>query len=146
MIGRYPCVIDLRNLAVRSAGSLERVTDDFVERGWLSRSNEAWRVGPIQMPPGLPSFLEGAAAMRATMPDDGRATVVVTMPTAPSAIRPTLAGTGLAHAALVATEEIFERVAGFAVTSLTIMTPFLNDDGLIVVLTSFAAHAHRGGI
>ena len=137
MIGRHGSVIDLQNLVIRSAGSLERVTDDFVERGWLSRIAEAWLVGPIQMPVGLPSFLEGAAAMRAIVPDDGRATAVVTMPTAPSAIRPALGGTGLAYAALVATQETFEKVADSAVNSLTIMTPFLNDDGLIVVLNLF---------
>ena len=137
MVGRHGSVIDLQNLVIRSAGSLERVTDDFVQRGWLSPLDEAWMVGPIQVPAGLPSFLEGAAAMRAIVPDDGRATAVVTMPTAPSAIRPALAGTGLAYAALVATQETFEKIADSAVNGLTIMTPFLNSDGLIVVLELF---------
>lgn len=75
--------------------------------------------------------------MRALVPDDGHATAVVTMPTAPSAIGPALAGTGLAHAALVSTEEALQRVADAAVNRLTIMTPFLNLDGLIVVVGLF---------
>jgi phosphatidylserine/phosphatidylglycerophosphate/cardiolipin synthase-like enzyme len=62
---------------------------------------------------------------------------VVTMPTAPSAIGPALLGTGLAHAALVSTDEALGRVAGAAVNRLTVMTPFLNSDGLVAALGLF---------
>ena len=137
MAGRYDDLIDLRHLSVQSAGSLERVTQNFSHRGWLSREHGAWRVGPAQAPQGLISFLEGAAAMRAVAPDDSRATAVVTMPTAPSAIGPALSGTGLAHAALVSTEDALRRVADAAVNRLTVMTPFLNADGLTAVLGLF---------
>lgn len=75
--------------------------------------------------------------MRALVPDDGRATAVVTMPTAPSAIGPALLATGLAHAALVSTDEALGRIAGAAVNRLTVMTPFLNLDGLAAVLGLF---------
>ena len=137
IVGRQAAVVDLRNLTTPSAGSLKRVTDDFVGRGWLSPVDGAWSVGPNQIPMGLASFLEGAAAMSAILPDDGRATAVVTMPRAPSAIGLALPGTGLAHAALVATQETFEKVADTAITSLTVMTPFLNHDGLVIALDLF---------
>jgi hypothetical protein len=137
MAGRHNELFDLQHLAIRSAGSLERVTRDFVDRGWLRHEIGGWRVGPTQIPEGLVSFLEGAAAMRAIVPDDGRAIAVVTMPTAPSAIGPALMGTGVAHASLVSTEVALQRVSDAAINRLTVMTPFLNLDGLVAVLGLF---------
>jgi PLD-like domain len=136
MISRHATIVDLLNLAGQSPGSVQRVTDDFSRRGWVSRDNGGWFLGPNQIPIGLSSFLEGAAAMCASMPNDGHATTVVTMPLSPSAIGSALPGTGLAHAALVS-HETFERVADGAVNSLTIMRPFLNHDGLIMALGLF---------
>ena len=52
-------------------------------------------------------------------------------------LAPALLGTGLAHAALTTTEETFEKIAESAVNKLTVMTPFLNSDGLITVLRLF---------
>lgn len=75
--------------------------------------------------------------MRAALPDDGRAVAVVTMPTAPSAIGPALAAAGPAYAALVTTEEALQRVSDAAVGKLTVMTPFLNSDGLSAVIGLF---------
>jgi hypothetical protein len=137
MAGRHGSSIDLYSLGDQPIGAVKRVTDDFIARGWLSRSEAGWSVGPSHPPFDLVSFLEGAAAMRAAMPDDGRATAVVTMPPPPSAIGAALPATGLAHAALVSTEETFERLADAATNSLTIMTPFLNDDGLTIALELF---------
>jgi hypothetical protein len=146
MAGRYSTAIDIYNLADWPTAAVQRVTTDFVARDWLRRLDAGWLVGPSQIPPGLASFLEGAAAMRAIMPDDGRATAVVTMPPAPSAIGAALPATGLAHAALVATRETFERLAAAAANSFTIMTPFLNDEGLVIALDLFgrtrAHHKH----
>lgn len=144
MAGRQGNAIDVFNLADCSPAAIHRVTTDFVTRGWLSRLNTGWLVGPGQIPPGLALFLDGAAAMRAIMPDDGRATAVVTMPPSPSAIGASLPATGLAHAALVTTQETFERLADAAVSSFTIMTPFLNDDGLAIAIDLFRrTHATR---
>mgnify|MGYP000917382488 CR=1 FL=1 len=137
MIGRHGRSIDFYNLRDRPIGAIQRATNDFVARGWLSRSDVGWLVGPDHLPFELASFLEGAAAMRAAMPDDGRATAVVTMPLSPSAIGAALPATGLAHVALVSTTEAFERLADAATNSLTIMTPFLNDDGLAIALGLF---------
>lgn len=137
MFGRHNDLIDLKGLQIPPAGSIDRVTRDFVDRGWLSQEHGAWRVGPAHMPSGIISFLEGAAAMRAALPDDGRAIAVVTMPTAPSAIGPALSRAGLAYAALVSTEETLQQVADAAVNKLTVMTPFLNTDGLSAVIGLF---------
>jgi hypothetical protein len=144
MSRRHGSVLDFYGLTDLPAGTKRRVTSDFVARGWLSRCDGGWLVGPNHIPSGLASFLEGASAMRAIMPDDGRATAVVTMPPTPSAIGPALLATGLAHAALVPTKDTFERLADAAANSFTIMTPFLNDDGLAIALDLYRrTHATR---
>lgn len=144
MAGRQGCAIDVHNLADWPAAAIHRVTSDFVARGWLSCTDTGWTIGPGQMPSGLASFLDGAAAMRAVMPDEGMATTVVTMPPWPSAVGAVLPTTGLAYAALVPTKDTFEKLADAAVSSFTIMTPFLNDEGLVVALDLFRrTHARR---
>jgi hypothetical protein len=135
--GRVGNTIDSSSLPDQSAGALQRVTDDFIARGWLSRTVGGWSVGPANPPSGLAAFLEGAAAMRTAMPDDGRATTVVTMPPPPSIVGAALPATGLAHAGLVPTQEAFMRLADAATRSFTIMTPFLNDQGLAITLRLF---------
>lgn len=136
--GRHGYAIDIHNLADWPAAAVQRVTSDFVARGWLSRTDAGWQIGPGQMPPGLASFLDGAAAMRAIMPDEGMATAVVTMPpSSPSAIGAALPATGLAYAALVHTKDALEKLADAAASNFTIMTPFLNDEGLAIALDLF---------
>jgi hypothetical protein len=137
MAGRQGHAIDVHNLADWPAAAIQRATSDFVTRGWLSRTGTGWQIGPGQMPSGLASFLDGAAAMRAIMPDEGMATTVVTMPPWPSANGAALPTTGLAYAALVPTKDTFEKLADAAASSFTIMTPFLNDEGLIIALDLF---------
>src|SRR5208337_1398611 len=66
-----------------------------------------------------------------------QAVAIVTMPPTPSAVGLALPATGLAHAALMATQEVFERLADRAVNSLTVMTPFLNDEGLAAAFQLF---------
>jgi hypothetical protein len=80
MAGRQGYSIDVHNLADWPAAAIQRVTSDFVTRGLLSRTDTGWRIGPGQIPFGLASLLNGAAAMRAIMLDEGMATTVVTMP------------------------------------------------------------------
>ncbi|MGA2637952.1 phospholipase D-like domain-containing protein [Methylocella sp.] len=144
MVNRQGGTIDIYNLADWPAAAIHRVTTDFVARGWLRRTDTGWKIGPGQIPPGLASFLDGAAAMRAVTPDDSNATAVVTMPPSPSAIGAALPATGLAYAALVSTKETFERLADAAGSSFTIMTPFLNDEGLVITLDLFRrTRAHR---
>jgi phosphatidylserine/phosphatidylglycerophosphate/cardiolipin synthase-like enzyme len=137
MTGRQGYVIDVHNLTDWPAAAIQRVTSDFVARGWLNRAETGWRIGPRQMPSGLASFLDGAAAMRAILPDEGMATVVVTMPPSPSAIGAALPATGLAYAALVHTKVALEKLADAAASSFTIMTPFLNDEGLVIAVELF---------
>jgi hypothetical protein len=137
MAGRQGYAIDIHNLADWPPAAIQRVMSDFVARGWLSQTDTGWQVAPGQMPLGLASFLDGAAAMRAIMPDEGMATTVVTMPPSPSAIGAALPATGLAYAALVHTKDTFEKLADAAASSFTIMTPFLNDEGLVIALDLF---------
>lgn len=66
------------------------------------------------------------------------ATAIVTMPPPPSAIAAALSQTGLAYASLVSTKDALQTVADMAVDTFTIMTPFLNPEGLQFVQTLFA--------
>jgi hypothetical protein len=59
------------------------------------------------------------------------------MPPPPSAIAVALSQTGLAHASLVSTKEALQTVADKAIDTFTIMTPFLNHDGLQFLLELF---------
>jgi len=119
-------------------GVAARVGEDFVQRGWLVRAPAGWRAADSgTLPEGLAAFLDGAAAMRSVVWGESRAVPVVTLPAAPSAIGQALPAAGVAHAALIPTAEAFERIADAAAASLTIMSPFLNDEGLAWALTTF---------
>jgi hypothetical protein len=128
---------DVESVAFTSRSALARVAADFVRGSWLTIVPGGWRIGPLTVPPGVVSFLEGAAAMRANDPDKETSVAVVTMPPPPSAIAAALPQTGLAHASLVSTRDALESVAEKAVDSFTVMTPFLNRDGLGFVLKLF---------
>jgi hypothetical protein len=114
-----------------SPGVAARVAGDFVSRGWLVQGAMGWRA-PAKgtLPEDLASFLDGAAAMRSANPTDSSAAAVVTMPPLPSAVGRALPAIGIAHAGLIPTSEAFERVADAASVSLTVMTPFVNEEGL----------------
>jgi hypothetical protein len=129
--------VDERSLPGIPRSALLRAAADFVRRGWLMRDGNAWRVAPGGMPEALPAFLEGAAAVQAMLTDTGTATAAVTMPVAPSAISTALLATGLTHAGLRTTSQAMERVADAATASLTVMTPFLNTDGLAFATALF---------
>lgn len=130
--------IDGASLPAMPRVTLARVASDFVHRGWLSPIASGWRAGPTALPNGVVPFLEGAAAMRAH--DEGRetATAIVTMPPPPSAIALALSQTGMAYASLVSTKDALETVADKAGDTFTIMTPFLNPEGLRLVQQLFA--------
>ncbi len=129
--------IDANSITFASRSALARVAADFVRRSWLTIIPTGWRVGPVVIPQGVVSFLEGAAAMRANDPDKETSIAVVTMPPSPSAIATALPQTGLAHASLVSTRDALERVAEKAIDSFTVMTPFLNQEGLGFVTELF---------
>jgi hypothetical protein len=129
--------IDADSVTFASRPALVRVAADFVGRRWLTAVPNGWRVGPLWVPDGVVPFLEGAAAMRANNPDEETSTAVVTMPPAPSAIAAALPTSGMAYASLLSTRDALQTVAEKAVDSLTVMTPFLNRDGLSFVLSLF---------
>jgi phosphatidylserine/phosphatidylglycerophosphate/cardiolipin synthase-like enzyme len=129
--------IDSSSVAFASRSALANVAADFVRRSWLTVSLTGWHVGPLSIPQGVVLFLEGAAAMRSNDPDKETSTAVVTMPPFPSAIASALSQTGLAYASLVSTRDALISVAEKAVGDFTVMTPFLNQDGLGFVLELF---------
>lgn len=137
IVDRPGGTIDADSVTFASRPALVRVASDFVRRQWLTDVTDGWRVGPLPIPGGVVPFLEGAAAMRANNPDEETSVAVVTMPPAPSAIAAALPTSGLAYASLLSTRDALQTVAEKAVDSLTVMTPFLNTDGLSFVLSLF---------
>jgi hypothetical protein len=129
--------LDASRLRNAPAGAAQRVLRDFVGRRWITAEGEGWVCGPGLVPAGVPAFLDGAAAMYAAMPHDGRATTVVTFPTSSGGIVRALPRTGFSYAGLMSSEEAFDRIADAATTRLTVLTPFLNDNGLDDVLELF---------
>lgn len=138
IMARTTGVFDARSLDAASSASLERIATDFLNRRWLVAEGPIWRAGAVPIPEGVPSFLEGAAAMLDILPIEGRATAAVTLPVAPSAIERALPLTGVNYAHLIDTDEALERVARAAQSQFTVMTPFLNEPGLTRALQMFA--------
>lgn len=139
--GRAGKPIHSRDFDNIPSSAIERVANDFCSRRWITPAVAGWRVTARDewhaMPEGVPDFLHGAAAMRRLL-DSGRwAIAAVTMPQPPSALANALPSTGMAHAGLVSTQDAMCRVADSAMESLTVMTPFLNVDGLGIALQLF---------
>lgn len=120
-----------------SAASVERAACDFQRRGWLAADEGRWRPSSVPMPAGLGAFLSGAAAMRDSLAADAETIAVVTLPAAPSAIARALPAEGPVHASIGRTHEAIEGIAQSAVTSLTIMSPFVNREGAEFVMRMF---------
>ncbi|MGX5668835.1 phospholipase D-like domain-containing protein [Rhizobium daejeonense] len=79
--------------------------------------------------------------MRASILSEAQAEAVVTLPIAPSAIARVLPAEGPIHASLVKTDEAIEKIAKTALRSLTIMSPFVNREGIELAMTLFQATA-----
>ncbi|WLA69212.1 hypothetical protein [Bradyrhizobium diazoefficiens] len=138
IVDRPGGTLDSSSFPAMPRATLVRVAADFVRRGWLSPIASGWTTGPTSLPDRVIPFLEGAAAMRAHDEGRERATTIVTLPPPPSAIALALSQTGMAYASLVSTKDALETVADAAVDTFTIMTPFLNPEGLNMVQQLFA--------
>lgn len=112
-----------------NAASIDRAARDFASRGWLEADAAGWRRSAAPLPSGLAAFLLGAEAMRTARPPDAETLAVVTLPEAPSAIARVLPAEGPIHASIGRTEEALTEIARAAVTSLTVMSPFVNREG-----------------
>lgn len=122
--------VDRQSLPFSPPASLNVVMDDFCARRWITRESNGWRIGPMSIPAGLASFLEGAATMHSALADRCNAQAVITLPPSPSFIERALPSTGFSYASLLSTTDAWRKVADKAVNTLTMMTPFLNEDGL----------------
>lgn len=125
------------SLAGQAPASVERVARDFAERGWLVAIESGWRRSSETLPIGLSDFLMGASAMRIAIESHNLAETVVTLPPAPSAIARALPKEGPIHASIATTDDELNSIARSAVSSLTIMSPFVNDDGAEFALRMF---------
>jgi hypothetical protein len=134
---------EFRSAGVSAAetGAMIRSLRDFRRRGWCARVGGGWQAVPAKLPPAIPSFLEGAAAMWRDIGPPVRAEAVVTMPPGTSRLAEVLPTLGLAHVGMAETRETFGRVARGARQTLTIASPFLNDEGLSWALGLFAETA-----
>lgn len=130
-------MLDAVRLEGATAGAARRVLTDFERRGWVTATGQGWSGGTGHMPTGLPDFLEGAAAMYGALPHESSATMVVTFPVSENGVVRALPKTGFSYAGLVSSDEAFGRLADAAVNTLTVLTPFLNEDGLDYVLSLF---------
>jgi hypothetical protein len=75
--------------------------------------------------------------MRASLEGESDAVAVVTLPAAPSAISGALPAEGPIHASIARTDEEIGRIARTAVSSLTIMSPFVNREGAEFAMRMF---------
>lgn len=130
-------MLDAVRLQNASAGAVQRVLHDFERRGWITAVDEGWAGRAGMIPAGVPTFLEGAAAMYNFLPHDGTATTVVTFPTSEVGVLRALPRTGFSYAGLMSSDEAFDRIADAASATLTVLTPFLNDEGLNDVMSMF---------
>jgi hypothetical protein len=119
-------------------GGLLRALRDFERRGWCRREGAGWRAIKDVPPPAVPALLQGAGAMRRSMGPEVRAEAVVTMPSGPSRLAEELPKLGIAHVGMAATSEAFLRLARSAQRTLTVASPFLNDEGVSWALALFA--------
>lgn len=120
-----------------SSASIDRVARDFATRGWLQADDAGWYRTPMSLPVGISSFLAGAAAMRPLAIAESEAIAVVTLPGAPSEISRVLPSEGPIHASIESTDDEIGRIAKSAVSSLTIMSPFVNGSGARFAMRMF---------
>lgn len=112
-----------------SAASVERVARNFESRGWLVKDGALWRTTQMPLPKGLSSFLTGAAEMRVYALAEAAPVAVVTLPGLPSRLTQVLPIEGPVHASMESTDDEITRIARSAVSSITIMSPFVNREG-----------------
>ncbi|WP_379066200.1 phospholipase D-like domain-containing protein [Mesorhizobium sp. UC22_110] len=120
-----------------SVASVERVARNFENRGWLRKDGSAWRLTQMPIPRGLSSYLAGAAEMRIQVLAEAASVAVVTLPAAPSRLTQVLPIEGPVHASMESTDNEITRIAQSAVTSITIMSPFVNKVGAEFAMRAF---------
>ncbi|KAF0225754.1 MAG: hypothetical protein FD176_201 [Rhodospirillaceae bacterium] len=120
-------------------GIVHRVLERFALHDWCARDGDLWLSRGARMPEWVPPFLSGAAAMRRYGRPESTVEAVVTLPVQPSKIEEKLPAHGIAYVRLVETDNAFLKIAEKAVQRLTVMSPFLNEEGVEWVLGLFEA-------
>lgn len=120
-------------------GTVHRVLERFTLHDWCARDGNLWLSKGARLPEWVPPFLSGAAAMRRYGRPESAVEAVVTLPVQPSKIEEKLPAHGIAYVRLVETDNAFLKIAEKAVQRLTVMSPFLNKEGVEWVLGLFEA-------
>jgi len=131
--------VDRNALKHLGVGAADYVLADFERRKWIQVDSDSEMSMLAGMPTSLADFLDGASAMQKKADHDLQTSAVVTMPSAPSEIARILPTMGVKYAALEGTDDALMRIASNAVSRLTIITPFLNREGLSFALRIFGA-------
>ncbi len=126
-------------VSASETGSLLRSLADFERRGWCLREGKGWRSVAGTLPSALPDLLQGAGAMWRSLGPRVQAEAVVTMPLGDSRVIQELRKLGLAHVGIAVTKGAFLRLASSAERTLTVASPFLNEDGMSWALELFRA-------
>ena len=113
-----------------------KVVEDLAGRGWVSLDGHLCRL-TATAPSGLPEFMAGLDAMGRLRPESGTFRAVITPPTGGGAFARALVSTGMARANLVETSDAMREVAMLARNRLVVMSPFLNEEGVELVLDLF---------
>ena len=120
-------------------GTVHRVLERFATHDWCAPEDSLWLSKGANMPEWVPAFLLGAAAMRRYGRPESSAEAVVTLPVQPSKIEEKLPANGIAYVRLVDTDNAFLKIAQRSVQRLTVMSPFLNEEGVEWVIRLFEA-------
>ena len=122
---------DFRKVGIASTsnGQLLRALNVLSAQGWCNLNEGRWQA-TSNMPSELPSFLEGAAAMGDLKGSQARADPIITMPKVGSRLATALRESGPSYVQFTETQEMFRKMAEEALKSITVMTPFVNPQGL----------------
>ncbi|MER9762628.1 phospholipase D-like domain-containing protein [Mesorhizobium sp. M0138] len=95
----------------------------------LERDQSGWRPNPLACTPELASTLHGADAGRRMAIRETLPTLAATLPAEPSALGRLLPTAGLRHVLVNRTDDAFLDIAASAQLSITVMAPYLNEEG-----------------
>ena len=141
-IGGTPAFLDIEqsaHLRLHDRSIALRLLDNLCTEGILANKNGGWRslVSPGELHR-LLIMAEGAEAALICRKDRDKVKLVVTFPGDQGCFMESLRDTGPYYASIAITDEAFIQIATQAKTSLVIMTPFLDKEGMSIIRRMFA--------